>query len=131
MSSDNVLRFSVISGLFIVIFGALVAHVLAAKWDALQIKIVDTGLFFQAFHTVILMVLALLPTQHRIRFRKLSSLFLVVGTIFFSGSLYYFVIFQQHVMVYITPVGGVCLMLGWLVLIAGTFVRRDQVTPHE
>lgn len=131
MPSRNILRFSAISGLFIVVFGALTAHVLGTTWDASQRRIVDTGLFFQAFHTVVLMVLGLLTTQQSVRYLKYTSLLLILGTVLFSGSLYYFAIFQQHATVYLTPFGGILLMAGWLVLIAGSFVQRHQVTTDE
>ena len=47
---------------------------------------------------------------------KRSGLLFIVGTILFSFSIYFSVSFQIPTLLYLTPVGGITLMVSWLSL---------------
>ena len=48
------------------------------------------------------------------------------GIALFSGSLYLFAVGGPHFMVYLTPVGGVTLIAGWLMVIAAALVAKEE-----
>lgn len=48
-----------------------------------------------------------------------------IGTVLFSGSLYWFALGGPHPLVYVTPIGGVGLIAGWVFLIAAGFASTD------
>jgi len=45
------------------------------------------------------------------------AVFMLAGVVLFSGSLYALVLFQAKGIGLITPIGGLCFMLGWLLLV--------------
>jgi uncharacterized membrane protein YgdD (TMEM256/DUF423 family) len=55
-----------------------------------------------------------------------ASLF-IAGIVLFSGSLYVLALTGQRWLGAVTPLGGVCFLLGWLS--AGLSVARDA--PHQ
>jgi uncharacterized membrane protein YgdD (TMEM256/DUF423 family) len=48
------------------------------------------------------------------------------GIVLFSGSLYVYALGGPHAMVFVTPVGGVTLLVGWLMVIAAALVVKDE-----
>jgi uncharacterized membrane protein YgdD (TMEM256/DUF423 family) len=47
------------------------------------------------------------------------------GIVMFSGSLYFFSVGGPHFMVFLTPVGGVTLMVGWVLAIAAALAKEE------
>jgi uncharacterized membrane protein YgdD (TMEM256/DUF423 family) len=77
----------------------------------------DKAVFYHFVHTVVLFVLA-----ERSVFPQNAGWLFLAGIFLFSGSLYLMVITGAHWLGAVTPVGGICLLAGWAVLI---FRRRD------
>jgi len=48
------------------------------------------------------------------------------GIVLFSGSLYVFAAGGPHFMVFLTPIGGVTLIAGWVMAIAAALVVNDE-----
>ncbi len=48
------------------------------------------------------------------------------GLVLFSGSLYVYAVGGPHFMVFLTPIGGVMLIAGWLMVIAAALVVQDE-----
>jgi uncharacterized membrane protein YgdD (TMEM256/DUF423 family) len=44
----------------------------------------------------------------------------------FSGSLYLYAVGGPHFLVFVTPLGGVTLLAGWLMVIAAAWVTKDE-----
>lgn len=93
--------------------GAFGAHGLQEKVTPADLEIWKTGAHYQLVHSVALLSLALYDKKGE--FRVTSWLWLV-GMLIFAGSLYILVLSQVRVMGAITPIGGLCLIIGWLVL---------------
>ena len=53
------------------------------------------------------------------------------GTVLFSGSLYCLALSHLKVWVYITPVGGVCFLIGWILMLIGALRLRKKAERHE
>jgi uncharacterized membrane protein YgdD (TMEM256/DUF423 family) len=95
-----------------VILGAFGAHGLAKVLSANgTLAIWQTASQYHLLHSVALLILA---TQSP-RFSRSGILF-CAGIIIFSGSLYTLAVSNLKLLGAITPIGGVCLIIGWILL---------------
>lgn len=94
-----------------VALGAFAAHALRATLDERHLGWWQTGVQYQMWHAVALVALAAAPVRS-----GLPAALLVVGTVFFSGSLYVMALTDARWLGAVTPVGGLLLILGWMVL---------------
>ena len=104
---------SAISGFTAVAIGAFGAHGLWEKLTQEMLEIYKTGVLYQFIHTIVLLILALTDFINS----KISSIFFLFGIILFSFSLYLYSTAGIQFFAMITPVGGVCFLIGWLWLI--------------
>jgi len=104
-----------ISGFVAVLMGAAAAHWLAATMETADILRIEKAATYQMYHTLALLVLASCCSMQS-RCIKTSALCFAAGIIFFSGSLYAYSVTHLHGLVFITPIGGISFMLGWLAL---------------
>lgn len=114
---------SAVSGFTAVAIGAFGAHGLREKLSAEMLVVYKTGVFYQFIHTIILLILSLTNFIKG----KIASIFFLAGIIFFSFSLYLDSVSGIRFFAMITPVGGVCFLIGWLWLIVEV-IRRKELT---
>ena len=77
----------------------------------------ETGVLYQLVHGLaLLLVGTLLGQQYSQRLRWVSGL-LAAGVLLFSGSLYLLTLGGPGWLGPITPLGGVCLISGWLLMV--------------
>ncbi|MCL4160059.1 UNVERIFIED_CONTAM: hypothetical protein GTU68_031117, partial [Idotea baltica] len=117
------LAFAAISGFLSVALGAFGAHALKATLPPNLLATFHTGVDYQMAHTLAVFAVALAAKEVP-RSLKISGLAFAVGILIFSGSLYLLVFTQQTWLGAITPIGGVCFLVGWLSLIFFAF-RKD------
>lgn len=108
---------AVLAGLAVAI-GAYGAH--TTNFEEIQILWMEKGARYQMYHAVGLMLTGLVLAHGR-KFQPLTTaagVCFIGGIICFSGSLYAmtFTAFEAG---YITPVGGLLFLLGWLLLALG------------
>ena len=65
MAGRCTLLFSALSGFFYVLLGAFSGHYLKGKLTPAELDWIHTGLTYQGFHTVVLLVIALLMRNTR------------------------------------------------------------------
>lgn len=108
------LLLAALSGLTGVALGAFAAHGLRARLPEGMLAVFQTGVQYQLWHTAALIGvgLLLLRQPENVLFKASGGLF-VLGTLLFSGSLYLMTLAGLRLGV-VTPMGGVCFMLGWL-----------------
>ena len=106
--------------------GAFGAHAIKDRVSPADLEIWKTGAHFHLVHAVALLALALFDKEGR--FRVVCWLW-VVGMTIFAGSLYALVLTQVRVFGAITPLGGLCLIVGWLML-GVKLLRSDQVSSR-
>lgn len=107
--------------LFAVMAGAFGAHGLRSVIDGRGLEVFQTAVTYQMYHSLALILVAVLPIAGLSR-RLLGTAagFLAAGILLFSGSLYLLVLTEVRWVGPVTPIGGVCFMVGWvLVAIAG------------
>ncbi|MDX1599513.1 MAG: DUF423 domain-containing protein [Marinobacter sp.] len=110
-----------------VMAGAFGAHGLRDLVSARGLEVFQTAVTYQVYHSIALILVAILTGMelHR-RLLAVAAGFFLAGILLFSGSLYVLVLTDIRWVGPITPIGGVCFMVGWaLVLIAGLRRQRD------
>ncbi|TDU81152.1 uncharacterized membrane protein YgdD (TMEM256/DUF423 family) [Prosthecobacter fusiformis] len=118
------LRLSALLGVTAIILGSLGAH--GSVHDALvtagTFENWKTAVSYHLPHAIFLSILALFGTMGgKTASWAWRSLF--TGVLLFSGSLYLHSYTQVKWLVYITPVGGLAMMLGWTLLIFARWQR--------
>ncbi len=110
------------SGLIAVALGAFGAHALKSKLPPNMLDAYNTGNAYQFYHTVALLLVGWLALQWpEVKSLQWSGIFLMLGIVFFSGSLYVLATTGIRWFGPITPLGGVCFMIGWALLVYGAF----------
>ncbi|VEB54703.1 membrane protein [Salmonella enterica subsp. enterica] len=92
---------------------------------------IQTGLQYQAFHTLAIFGLAVAMQRRISIWFYWSSVFLALGTVLFSGSLYCLALSHLRLWAYITPVGGVSFLVGWALLLIGAIRMKRKGASHE
>ncbi len=105
-------------GFLAIALGAFGAHALKEKLGLENLKIFETGVRYQMYHVIVLLFVNSY-NQFSQKTKNTISVFFFIGILFFSGSLY--AITAGGVPVnniwFITPLGGVFFMIGWLYLL--------------
>lgn len=104
-----------LSGLVAVACGAFGAHGLRARTTPDQLAAWQTAAHYQLLHSVVLLALALYGSGGR-PLGPAPWLF-GAGIALFSGSIYALVLGGPRWLGPITPLGGSCLMAGWVALL--------------
>lgn len=130
-----------LSGFLAVALGAFGAHGLEAYWQAafepnrakyLE-EIFQTAVEYHMFHTLALFVAAWLAGRSGSVGVRFAGWLFVAGILIFSGSLYALAISGIGVFGAITPIGGVCFLVGWgMLVVAGWRCSvNEQTTPRS
>lgn len=106
-----------------VIFGAFGAHFLKSRLDVSNLETIKTGVLYLFIHTLATLFVCSRSKQYPdSRQLRISGIAFVTGILMFSGSL--FIIgtasltgFPVSSIGFITPLGGLSFILGWLFLI--------------
>ncbi|MGY2464183.1 DUF423 domain-containing protein [Vreelandella sulfidaeris] len=104
-----------LSGAVMVILGAYAAHGLAARTTEAMVSAVETGVRYQAWHTLALMVVLVWRQVQPLTGQRWVLALWSLGVVCFSGSLYLMALAGMGLGI-VTPIGGVLLMAGWLAL---------------
>ena len=131
MSSRSMMIFAAISGFVFVALGAFGAHVLSRTLGAAEMDWLHTGLQYQGIHTLAILGLAALMQRRKNLWFYWSSALLALGTVLFCGSLYCLALSHLKLWVYITPIGGVCFLVGWALTLVGALRMRKRAERHE
>ena len=108
-----------------VMFGAYASHGLSTWANTAQVSQVQVAAQYQLFHAITLIVISLLSSMFTSRLLTISLYCFTLGTVCFSGSLYYLVFLGSKLLVLVTPLGGLLLIFAWLfVAIAMLFTQR-------
>lgn len=109
-----------IFGLLAVILGAFAAHGLKNLISEEAIASFETGVRFQMYHAFLLLILGFFKIDE-VKL-KWTYLLILIGTIFFSGSIYLLATnelssFDFKKIALITPLGGTLLIASWAILV--------------
>lgn len=110
-----------------VLLGAFGAHALKARLAPEMLTVYQTGVQYHLVHALDLLLIGTMQNHankhNDSRLLKLAAIFIAVGIVLFSGSLYILAITGVKGVGAITPVGGLCFLVGWA-LVACQILRR-------
>nr|WP_241264635.1 DUF423 domain-containing protein [Marinobacter daepoensis] len=104
--------------------GAFGAHGLRHVVSERGLEVFQTAVSYQMYHALALVAASLMPALGLSRrLLGVASGFWLTGVLLFSGSLYLLVLTGNHWLGPVTPVGGVCFMVGWALLMASALKK--------
>ncbi|CAM1353003.1 DUF423 domain-containing protein [Tenacibaculum ascidiaceicola] len=111
-------------GVVAVILGAFGAHALKTKLTPEALESFETAVRYQFFHVLLLLFVNMF-TQFTNKEKNRISYFLIAGILLFSGSIYliYLVNVPAKAIWFITPLGGLLLIVGWSLLTYSFFKK--------
>ena len=119
------IKIAAILGALAVALGAFGAHALKQKTTEAVINIFETGVRYQFYHVLALLMVGILYKDVADKWIIWSGWSFITGIIFFSGSLYLLTYFKIAVkpeynwIGAITPLGGLAFIAGWICLLIG------------
>jgi uncharacterized membrane protein YgdD (TMEM256/DUF423 family) len=121
----NFLMLGSLNAFLAVVLGAFGAHVLKARLSTDMLAVFQTGVQYQMYHALGLILIAVLSKQfsNNSSFNRSGWLFLV-GIVLFSGSLYALSLSGIKVLGAITPLGGIAFLVGWFLLFWGAYKQN-------
>ena len=114
---------AIMTGLAVAL-GAFGAHGLKGYTDAAGLATWETAVKYQTLHGLALLILAL--AIQRFTSRSFATIYLcfLFGVLVFSGSLYVLVLSGIKWLGAVTPIGGVSMIVGWVITAAGYNRRK-------
>ena len=110
------------------LLGAYGTHGLRNVLDERQFETFRTAVQYQFFHALGVLAVGLIADRIVARSIVFAGWLLVLGIALFSGSLYAILGGAPSIIGIVTPVGGLCLISGWLV-IAIAIIRTRTTRP--
>jgi uncharacterized membrane protein YgdD (TMEM256/DUF423 family) len=120
----KVLLWGIAFAIVAVLLGAFGAHALKSVLSPEKLQSYETGVRYQLIHALALITLSIYSQQNQSNHLSnkgivWSAHFFIVGCFLFSGSIYGLALLSvihpswAFVLGPITPIGGLCFMLGW------------------
>lgn len=114
------MRFFLSAGAFFaglgVVLGAFGAHTLEGRVTPDRLEVFETGVRYQIYHALALLIVAWICSQTTAWQASWSGYLFITGILIFSGSLYLLVLTDTSWLGAVTPIGGLTLIAGWILL---------------
>ena len=104
-----------------VTLGAFGAHALKARVAEDLLSIFEVGVRYHMYHALALLAVGWAAGRWPGNWVNASGWLFVIGILIFSGSLYLMVLSGARWLGAITPIGGLCFILGWIALAMAAF----------
>lgn len=114
-----------------VILGAFGAHSLKEVLSAEQLRVFETGVRYQFYHSIALLLVGIIYMQYPVKQLRLATTFFIIGITLFSGSLYALSFLSIGgvgigPLGILTPIGGLFFILGWLFLVIAVASKKTN-----
>lgn len=121
MSAKTGIILAGLLGMLGVAAGAFGAHGLRDRVGPRELEIWQTGAHYQQLHAAVLLAVALWALSVEARgeatgLHGVAMALFVAGVTIFSGTLYAMTLGAPRVLGAVTPLGGLCLIAGWLTI---------------
>ncbi|MEO6837672.1 MAG: DUF423 domain-containing protein [Ginsengibacter sp.] len=119
------IKTAAILGALSVAIGAFAAHTLKGAISDYALEIFETSVKYQFYHVFALLAVGIIYKEFPNKLIKWSGKLFIAGIILFSGSLYILSAIKALAtqgfdwIGAITPIGGLCFILGWIFLFLG------------
>lgn len=124
MSATILLILAALLGAEGVALGAFGAHYLKERLSDYALGVFETGIRYQFYHLFALMACGWLSATGTGSCFSWAGWAFVIGILLFSGSLYMIAFTGVRTWGMVTPVGGLILIIGWLIMAAGFWGRH-------
>jgi uncharacterized membrane protein YgdD (TMEM256/DUF423 family) len=101
--------------------GAFGAHGLKSRISAEMLSVFEVGVRYQMYHAFALITVAYLQAKWPSSIVTVGGWLFVIGTILFSGSLYFMSVGGVKWLGAITPIGGLSFLAGWICMMVAAF----------
>ena len=119
MSAQLSFVLGALGALVSVVLGAFGAHALKDRLDDYSLGVFDTAVQYQFYHSLALLIVALVMLQMPAStLLRSSSVLFVLGIVVFSGRLYVLSLTGIRWLGAVTPLGGLAFIAGWACLAA-------------
>ena len=105
-----------LNGFVSVAAGAFGAHALKGKLTPRHLEVFETAARYHMYHALALLAVAWLASRGPGSAINAAGWFFLAGMAIFSGSLYALALTGVDKLGAVTPIGGLSLMIGWLLL---------------
>ena len=117
-----------ILGMIAIILGAFGAHALKKVLSIEELSTFETGVRYQMYHALFLIFIGIINELSQKAKKTIYNL-VVFGVVLFSGSIYVLATnsltsFDFKTIGFITPIGGLLLILAWGVLLFHTIMKK-------
>ena len=117
-----------ILGMIAIILGAFGAHALKKVLSIEELSTFETGVRYQMYHAFFLLFIGMINDLSQKAKKTIYNL-VVFGVLLFSGSIYVLATnsltsFDFKTIGFITPIGGLLLILAWGVLLFHTLMKK-------
>lgn len=116
----NFMLFGIFLAASSVMLGAFGAHGLKGQIEVASLESYKTGINYQMIHALALILFSSMSSLMSSRLGQMGAWTFVIGTLFFSGSIYLLTtrtltgIGFTSILGPMTPIGGMLLIVGWL-----------------
>ena len=121
--------FAGLSMLVATMLGAFGTHALKPVLPPARFDSFETGVNYQFFHTLGLLLILLLRSRTESLLLRWSSRFIVIGLALFCGSIYALTFGAPRFLGMVAPLGGSSFMIAWLLFAIG--VGRAGLSPDH
>ena len=126
----RILSTGAILGMIAIILGAFGAHALKKVLSIEQLSTFETGVRYQMYHALFLLFFGLMKDIPQ-KTKKAIYFLVLFGVILFSGSIYLLATndltsFDFKIIGFVTPIGGLLLILAWGVLLLNIMNKKSQ-----
>ena len=129
--NKKILSTATILGMIAIILGAFGAHALKKVLSVEQLVTFETGVRYQMYHALFLLFIGLMKNIS-LKAKKTIYFLVLFGILLFSGSIYLLATndltsFDFKVIGFITPIGGLLLIVAWVVLFININNKQSQI----
>ncbi len=126
--NKSILVAGTILGILGIVLGAFGAHGLEKLVDADAVNTFETGVRYQIYHAFFLLIVGGTSFVD-LKTKKIVFYLVIIGVLFFSGSIYGLATnelssFDFKTIAMITPVGGLLLILSWVMVLIGIIKNK-------
>lgn len=109
-------------------FGAFGAHGLKEVLTPALLNSFLTGIRYQVIHSLLLLIVILLPIISETQKIRISKV-IIAGIVLFSGSIYLLTlgIVPSKYVWFVTPVGGLLLLVSWLMIAFNMLKKQNPI----
>jgi uncharacterized membrane protein YgdD (TMEM256/DUF423 family) len=108
------------------LFGAFGAHALRAELSADRLSVYLTADRYQFFHSLGLLGVGLAARAADAALLRWAAALLLIGVVLFCGSLYALAFGAPQTLGFLTPLGGLLLIAGWVTFAIAMWRSRSR-----